>query len=175
MESCPGKLNRERGEALAPSKSIEAPAQASACSGWSFAQESYSWKLYLSSLKHDGKKRAFPKASNLSLKALLIHSWVCPGLELCGSDAKLLLRRSVTQFYFMFENLSIPEEEMLLLQQLHRWTPRALQLGCSVKACSWPYAGSGPCPWPAWEEESSLDTVPSLLQLNFDCKLNKLS
>jgi len=42
MESCPDKLNREREEALAPSKSIEAPAQASLCPGWSFAQESYS-------------------------------------------------------------------------------------------------------------------------------------
>lgn len=45
--------------------------QASVCSGWSFAQEGYSWKLYLSSIKHDGKKRAFPKANILPLKALL--------------------------------------------------------------------------------------------------------
>lgn len=163
MESCPDKLNKERGESLAPSKSIEAPAQASVCSGWSFAQESYSWKLYLSSIKHDGKKRAFPKANILPLKALLIRSWVSPGSECCRSYVKLLLRHSVTQFYLMFENHSIPKEEMLLLQQLHRRTSHTLSSECSVKACSCPDAGSGPCPWPAWEEESSLDTIPSLL------------
>lgn len=75
----------------------------------------------------------------------------------------------------MFENLSFPKEEKLVQQHLHRWAPHTLHLECSVKACSWPCAGSSPCPWPAWEEESSLDTIPSLLQLKFDCKWNKLS
>lgn len=39
MESCPDKLNRERGEVLALSKSIEAPAQASVCPGQSLPKK----------------------------------------------------------------------------------------------------------------------------------------
>ena len=39
---------------------------------------------------------------------------------------------------------------MLLLQQSHGWAPHTLHSRCSVKACSWHYTGSGPCPSSAW-------------------------
>lgn len=164
MESCPDKLNRERGEVLALSKSIEAPAQASVCPRQSLPKKPTA-ESYIYPPSNLMGKESLSQGNYFAPKGLIKYKTEFPQDFSPGGHMQSCFFSMVSPSCILCLEISV-----FLRKKCYCGSSRTggLRTLCPqealLKARSWHHAGSGPCPSPALGVPPALPEGQSLLQ-----------